>query len=163
MRKWSPTSSFFRQLITHIHQKLDLLIFHRAIQRHTQPMGLIHVPAGKDARFLPEGANQSGIAFEIHNTDFTFAGQTQILSGDVHDHCKPLLIPVVAKYQKAGIFGEEIFALCAVDFSYVGFQFASVQDAFIPKSRLPSAHPEQKPSFYPQGTLSHDVPSYARG
>ena len=126
-------------------------------------MGLIHVPTGEDARFLPEGANQSGIAFEIHHTDFIIAGHSQILSGDVHDHGKPLLIPVVAKYQKAGIFGEEMFALCAVDFSYVGFQFASVHGVFIPKTRLPSAPPEQRPSSYPQGILSHDVPSYARG
>ena len=58
---------------------------------------------------------------------------------------------------------EEMFALCAVDFSYVGFQFASVHGVFIPKTRLPSAPPEQRTSSYPQGILSHDVPSYARG
>ena len=78
MRKWSPTSSLFRQFITHIHQKLDLLILHRAIQCHTDPMCLIHVPTGEDARFLPEGANQSGIAFEIHHTDFIIAGHSQM-------------------------------------------------------------------------------------
>ena len=156
-------SSFFRQFITHIHQKLNLLILHSPIQCHTEPMGLVHVPAGEDARFLTERTNQSGIAFEIHYTDFIIAGHSQILSGDVHDHGKPFLVPTVPEHQKAGILGEEMLTLCVVVFRYVSFQLASVHDAFIPKSRLPSAHPEQKPSFYPQGTLSHDVPSYARG
>ena len=54
-----------RQFITHIYQELDLLILHACLQRHTDPMGLIHVPAWEDARFLPERADQSGIAFEI--------------------------------------------------------------------------------------------------
>jgi len=114
MRKWLTTSSFFRQFITHIRQKLDLLILHRAIQRHTQPMGLIHVPAGEDARFLTEGANQSGIAFEIHNTDFIIAGQSQILSGDVHNDGEPLPVPIVPEHQKAGILGKEMLALRTV-------------------------------------------------
>ena len=70
-------------------------------------MCLIHVPAGEDARFLPEGANQSGIAFEIHHTDFIIAGQTQILSGDVHDHSEPLPVPIVAEHQKTGILGKK--------------------------------------------------------
>ena len=86
---------FFRQFITHIYQELDLLIIHRAIQRHTQPMSFVHVPAGEDARFLPERADQSGIAFEIHHTDFTLAGKFQILSGDIHDHGKPLSVEFV--------------------------------------------------------------------
>ena len=150
------------QFITHIHQKLNLLILHRAIQHHANPMSLVHVPAGEDSWFLPKGANQSGIAFEIHYADFALAGQTQIPSGDIHDNSKPLLVTIVPEHQKTGIFGEEILALCAVDFSYVGFQFASIHDAFIPKSRLPSAHPAQKPSSYPPGTLSRGVPSYAR-
>ena len=74
-------------------------------------MCLIHVPAGEDARFLPEGANQSGIAFEIHHTDFIIAGQTQILSGDVHDHSEPLPVPIVAEHQKTGILGKKMLAL----------------------------------------------------
>ena len=110
MRKWLTTSSFFRQFITHIRQKLDLLILHRAIQRHTQPMGLIHVPAGEDARFLTEGANQSGIAFEIHNTDFIIAGQSQILSGDIHNDGKPLPVPIVPEHQKAGILALSCYS-----------------------------------------------------
>ena len=64
-------------------------------------MGLIHVPAGEDARFLPEGANQSGIAFEIHDTDFIVAGKIQILSGDVHNDSKPLSVPIVPEHKKA--------------------------------------------------------------
>ena len=98
-------------------------------------MGLIHVPAGEDARFLPEGANQSGIAFEIHDTDFIVAGKIQILSGDVHNDSKPLSVPIVPEHKKTGIFGEEMLAIRAVDFRYVGFQLASVHNAFIPKLR----------------------------
>ena len=79
-------------------------------------MGLVHMPAGEHARFLPERATQSGIAFEIHHTDFTLAGKFQIPSGDIHDHGKPLPVPIVAEHQKAGILGEEMLALCAVDF-----------------------------------------------
>lgn len=123
-----PTSSFFRQFITHIHQKLNLLIFHRTIQRNTQPMGLIHVPAREDSQFLPEGANQSGITFKIHHTDFTLVGQAQILSGDVHDYSKPLPVLIVPEHQKAWILGEEMLALCTIDFRYVGFQFPSLTD-----------------------------------
>ena len=110
----------FRQFIAHIHQKLNLLILHRAIQCDTDPMGLIHVPAGEDARFLAEGTDQSGIAFEIHHTDFTLAGKFQILSGDVHNDGKPFPAPIVPEHQKAGILGKEMLSLrtvgiCQVD------------------------------------------------
>ena len=114
------SASPVRQFITHIHQELDLLIFHRTIQRHTQPMGFIHMPAGENARFLPEGANQSGITLEVHNTDFTLAGQAQILSGDIHDHGEPFPVPVVPEHQKAGIFGKEMLALNAVGVRQIG-------------------------------------------
>ena len=110
----------FRQFITHSHQKLDLLIFHRAIQSHTDPMGLIHMPTGEDARFLPEGANQSGITFEIHHTDFTIAGKFQILSGDVHNDGEPLPVPIVPEHLKAGIPGKELLALNAVGVRQIG-------------------------------------------
>ena len=93
------------------------------------------MPAGEDTRFLPEGADQSGVTFEIDHTDLTLASQAQILSGDIHDDGKPFLVPIVPEHQKAGIFGKKMLAICAVDFSYVGIQFASVHDAFIPKFR----------------------------
>ena len=108
------------QFITHIYQELDLLIIHRAIQRHTQPMSFVYVPAGEDTRFLPKGADQSGIAFEIHYTDFTHTGQSQILSGDVHNDGKPLSVPIVPEHQKAGILGKEILALNAVGARQIG-------------------------------------------
>ena len=106
----SPLPHFFRQFITHIHQELDLLILHRPIQRYAKPMGFVHVPAGEDSWFLPEGANESGIAFEIYHTDFTRSYQTQILSGDVHDHGEPLPTPIVPEHQKTGILGKEMLA-----------------------------------------------------
>ena len=63
-------------------------------------MGLIHMPAGEDTRFLPKGANQSGITFEIHDLCFALAGKFQILSGNVHDNSKPLLVTTVPEHQK---------------------------------------------------------------
>jgi len=83
-------------------------------------MGLIHVPAWKDTRFLTERADQSGIAFEIHHTDFALAGQAQILSGDIHNDGKPLPVPIVAEHQKAGILGKEMLALNAVGVRQIG-------------------------------------------
>lgn len=77
-------------------------------------MGLVHMPAGEDARFHAEGADQSGIAFEIHNTDFTITSQTQILSGNIHEDGKPLLIFRMPEYQKVQIPGEKIFSGDAV-------------------------------------------------
>ena len=83
-------------------------------------MCLIHVPAGEDARFLPERADQSGIAFEIHHTDFTIAGKFQILSGDVHNDGKPLPVPIVPEHQKTGILGKEMLADRAVIVRQIG-------------------------------------------
>jgi len=83
-------------------------------------MSLVHVPAGEDARFLPEGANQSGIAFQIHHTDFTLAGKFQILSGDIHDDGEPLPVPIVPEHQKIGILGKEMLALNAVGARQIG-------------------------------------------
>ena len=114
------SASPFRQFKTHIYQKLDLFILHACPQRHAQPMGLIHMPAREDARFLPEGTNQSGIALEIHHTEFALAGQSQILSGDVHDDRKPLSVPFVAEHQKTGILGKEMLALNAVGTRQIG-------------------------------------------
>ena len=99
------------QFITHIHQKLDLLVSYCPIQCYTQPMGLIHVPTREDSRFLPEGANQSGITLEIHHADFALTGKTQILSGNVHDDSEPLPVPIVPEHQKTGILGKELLAL----------------------------------------------------
>ena len=83
-------------------------------------MGLIHMPAGEDARFLPEGANQSGIALEINYADFTLTGQAQILSGDVHNDGKPLPVSIVSEHQKTGIFGKEMLALNTVGIRQIG-------------------------------------------
>lgn len=83
-------------------------------------MSLVHVPAGEDARLFPEGGNQSGITFQVHHTDFTPAGQTQILSGDIHDHGKPLPVPIVPEHQKTGIFRKEMLALNAVGARQIG-------------------------------------------
>ena len=83
-------------------------------------MGHIHVPAGEDTRFLPERADQSGIAFEIHYTDFTLTGQAQILPGDVHNDGKPLPVPIVPEHQKTGILGKEMLADRAVIVRQIG-------------------------------------------
>ena len=83
-------------------------------------MGLVHMPAWEGAGFLPEGADQSGIAFEIHHTDFTIAGKFQILSGDVHNDGKPLPVPIVPEHQKTGILGKEMLALNAVGVRQIG-------------------------------------------
>ena len=79
-------------------------------------MGLIHMPAGVDARFYMERADQSGIAFQIHNTDFIFSLKSQILFGDVHKDGEPLLIPLMPKYLKVRIPDKEIFACTAIGF-----------------------------------------------
>ena len=110
-RKWSSTSSLFCQFITRIHQKPHLLILHRPIQCHAQPMGLVHVPAVEDARLHAEGANQSGVAFEIHDADLTLAGQAQILSGNVHEDGEPFLVAPVPERQKAGIPDEKMLSV----------------------------------------------------
>ena len=86
-------------------------------------MGLVHMPAGEDSRLFPEGADQSGIAFQIHHTDFAVARKFQILSGDIHDDGKPLLVPVVPKHLKAGISGKEILAGGTIRIRQVGSQF----------------------------------------
>ena len=83
-------------------------------------MGLVHVPAGEDTRFLPEGTNQPGITLEIHYTDFTLAGKFQILSGDVHNDGKPLSVPIVPEHQKAGILGKEMLTGGTVSIRQVG-------------------------------------------
>ena len=83
-------------------------------------MGLIHMPAGEDTRLFPEGADQSGVAFEIHHLCLALAGQAQILSGDVHNDGKPLPVPVVPEHQKTGILGKEMLALNAVGVRQIG-------------------------------------------
>ena len=104
----------FRQFITQIHQNLDILILHSPIQRHGEPMGLIHVPAGEDARLHVERSDQSGISFEIHHTDFTITLKSQIFSGDVHEDGKPLLVPRVPEHLNIGILGKQMLAVRAV-------------------------------------------------
>ena len=110
----------FRQFITHIHQELDPLILHGPIQYHTQPMGLIHMPAGEDSRRFPEGANQSGIALQIHDTDFALAGQTQILSGNIHDHGEPFPVPTVPEHQKTGVLSKKMLSYSTVGICQAG-------------------------------------------
>jgi hypothetical protein len=64
------------------------------------------MPTGKNARFFPEWANQSGIAFKVHHTDFPFTTQPQILSRNVHNDGEPFLICIVAKHLKVRISGK---------------------------------------------------------
>ena len=95
-------------------------------------MGLIHVPAGEDARFFPEGTNQSGIAFEIHHLCLTFASQARILSGDVHNDRKLRLVPIVPEYQKAGMLGKEMLTGGAVSIGQTGRQFRAHHRVTLP-------------------------------
>jgi len=83
------------------------------------------MPAGKDARLFPESADHAGITLEIHHADLPVAGKLQILSGNIHQHGKPLSAPPVAKYLKAGIPGEKLLAGCAVSIRKVSGQFRS--------------------------------------
>lgn len=110
MRKWLPASSFFRQLITHIQQKPDLVILHGTVQRNGDPVCLVHVPAGKDTRFHAKGTDQPGITFEIDNADLAISDQSQLFSGNVHENCEPFLLSAVPKYLKIWITDKEIFA-----------------------------------------------------
>ena len=110
----------FRQLITHIHQELDLLILHRAVKCYGEPMGFDHMPTGEVVGFFPEGANQSGIAFEIHHADIAIIGKAQILSGDIQNDGEPLPVPIVPEHQKAWILGKEMLADRAVIVRQIG-------------------------------------------
>ena len=96
----------FSSTHTHIHQKRDFLIIHRTIQCHDQPMGLIHVPTGEDARLHSERANQSGIAFQIHDTDFSLAGQTQIFLGISMITANHFLFPLCRNTRKLGYLAK---------------------------------------------------------
>ena len=80
---------FFRQFITHIQQKQQRVIRCRFVQRHGKPVGLVHVPCGKDACLFPERANQNWVALEIDHANLTVSRQPKILSGNVHDNGKP--------------------------------------------------------------------------
>ena len=127
----------FRQRITHIYQKLDLLVIDSSIQYDTQPVGLVHVPAGENAGFLPKRADQSGIALEIYHADFTLAGKSQILSGDIHNDGKPLSVPIVPEYQKTGIPGKKCLACGAVSIGQIGSQFRSGHRGPLPLTKDP--------------------------
>ena len=83
-------------------------------------MGLIHVPTGEDARLHSERANQSGIAFQIHDTDFSLAGQTQILSGNIHDHGEPFPVSTVPEHQKTGVLSKKMLSYSTVGIYQVG-------------------------------------------
>ena len=78
------TTPFTCQFVAHIHKKSNLFILRRTIQHYGQPRSFIYMPAEEDAWFLPDGADQSGIAFQIHRTDFIIARQPQVLSEDIH-------------------------------------------------------------------------------
>ena len=73
-------------------------------------MGLVHMPAGEDTRLHAEGADQSGVALEVYHTDFALTGQPQILSGNVHEDGKPLLISRMPEHQKVWIPGKKILS-----------------------------------------------------
>ena len=131
MRKWLPASSFFRQLITHIQEKLDFLILHGTVQCHCDPMCLVHVPAGEDPQFHAKGTDQPGITFEIDNADLAISDQSRLFSGDVHENCEPFLLSAVPKYLKIWITDKEIFAggmivVCQIDFQFISARFVEI-------------------------------------
>ena len=66
-----------------------------------------------------EGADQSGVAFEIHHTDFSLALKSQILSGDIHKDGEPLQIPLVPKHLKVAISDKKILAGGVVSFRQI--------------------------------------------
>ncbi len=79
------------------------------------------MPAREDAWLHTAGADQSGIAFLIHDTDFSLSGQSQILSGTVHNHGEPLPVSTVPEHQKAGILGKEMLTVRAVGVRQIGY------------------------------------------
>lgn len=98
-----------RQFKAHAEQKLQPIIWYRSIQSHSDPVGLVHVPTGKNPRFSSEGIRQAGIAFEVHYTDLPGIRKSQILSGNIHDDRKPFSALCVAKHLKTRTLGKQIF------------------------------------------------------
>lgn len=84
-------------------------------------MGLIHVPAVEDARLLPEGADQSGVTFQIHHLCLAIARQTQILSGDIHENGEPLFVLRMPENLKVRIPGEKMLTGGTVSIGQVNF------------------------------------------
>ncbi len=66
-------------------------------------MGLVHMPAGEDARLHAKRADEPGVAFEIYHLCFVFARKSQILSGDVHEDGEPLPASCMPEHLKVGI------------------------------------------------------------
>ena len=61
-----------------------------------------------------------GIAFQIHDTDFSLAGQTQILSGNIHDHGEPFPVSTVPEHQKTGVLSKKMLSYSTVGICQVG-------------------------------------------
>ena len=117
---------FFRQFITHIQQKHQRVIRCRSVQCHRKPVGLVHVPRGKDTSLFSKRPNQNRVTLEIDHADLTVSRQPQILSGNVHDNGKPFSVAKVPEHPKAGILGKELFTGGAEGFADVVFELRSI-------------------------------------
>ena len=138
------TALLFRELVTHIHQKLDFLVLHGTVQCHCDPMGFVHVPAREDTRFHAKRTDQSGIAFEIDNADLAISDHPQLFSGDVHRYGKLFLVSGMPKYLKIWITDKEIFAggmivVCQIDFQFISVHNVLLKPTIFRNSRFSSS------------------------
>ena len=99
----------FCQFITHIQQKPDLFILYGSIQCYGDPMSLIHMLAGKDARFQAKCPDQF-VAFEIDHADLTISVHSRLFSGNVHENGKIFLASGMPEHLEIRIPGKKIFA-----------------------------------------------------
>ena len=97
-----------RQIVAQFQQADDLLLRERAVQEEGDPVGLVHVVGGQDARSAEEGAGQERATFYIENVDRLRPFQPQPGSGNLQKGRKPLGAAAVAQDGIAGEFGPEV-------------------------------------------------------
>ena len=79
------------QFIAEVNELLDTLIWHRTVQKNSQPPLLVHMVGGTVSFLCTQRGDEDRIAFDIENIHH-ICGQTQLLSRYGHNQCIPFVI-----------------------------------------------------------------------
>ena len=111
----------YRRLVTHIQQHFDFVIWNTPIQCNGDPVIFAHVICGEETDFIPQGANQKWVTFEIDHIQKIFLQQSQLVLWNIHNDSKPLLIVAMPEHFIIGIFEPRIIAVRVICFCYKCF------------------------------------------
>lgn len=128
--------------IAYIDQVTDFILLYSTVQKHRNPMLLIHVIGREDSLFLYQYVPQHHIVyFQVEGIDISFSGKSQLIPAYAHGQRKPLPVVAVAEDSTGVILRPEVLRCGFVFPFYIGKNLFTHSYVLLFPAASPAASP----------------------